>query len=253
MFNIFDIPKWSQVSNPCYYRSINSEQLLITVGDSWTYGDSLGQTRVRDGKDDPDYRLTHVYGSLIANELHSDWINLALPGASNHLVISWLEQLLSRHVHSKDTVCVITLTETGRHEEINWLNSKLTTLQINLESMLDRTYANIKQLQKQYPSIKFILAHNFSDSRPTTLQMCNQNWLEIMTGTQIQNNTHVVVSEHIEQLNYDFVYPDTPDLIDRALQRVDILDNCQYTYKEDSRHPTEHGHKLWADYLLTQI
>jgi hypothetical protein len=78
MFDIIDVPKWSQVDNPCYYRSVNSEQLLITVGDSWTYGDSLGQTRVRDGRDDPDYRLSQVYGSLMAEELNADWINLAL-------------------------------------------------------------------------------------------------------------------------------------------------------------------------------
>jgi hypothetical protein len=113
MLDIIDIPKWSQVDNPCHYRSVNSEQLLITVGDSWTYGDSLGQTRVRDGRDDPEHRLSHVYGSLIAEELKADWINLALPGISNNMMCTWLAQLLSRHVHGKDTVCVITLTESG--------------------------------------------------------------------------------------------------------------------------------------------
>ena len=151
MLDIIDIPKWSQVDNPCHYRSVNSEQLLITVGDSWTYGDSLGQTRVRDGRDDPEHRLTHVYGSLIAEELKADWINLALPGISNNMMCTWLAQLLSRHVHGKDTVCVITLTESGRHEEISWLNPQLPTLQNNLAAMLDRTYNDIEQLEKNTP------------------------------------------------------------------------------------------------------
>jgi hypothetical protein len=253
MLDIIDIPKWSQVNNPCYYRSVNSEQLLITVGDSWTYGDSLGQTRVRDGCDDPEHRLSHVYGSLIAEEIKSDWINLALPGISNNMMCTWLAQLLSRHVHGKDTVCVITLTESGRHEEINWLNPNLNTLQNNLVAMLDRTYNDIEQLQKKYTGIKFVLAHNFTDSRPTKLTMCDRNWLEVMTNSHIQNDTHIVVSEHIEQLNYNYTYPDTPTVIDQALHRVDILDACKYTYKEDSRHPTEYGHELWANYLLSQI
>jgi hypothetical protein len=253
MFDIADIPKWSKVGNPCYYRSIGGEQLVITVGDSWTYGDSLGQTRVREGRDDPEYRLSHVYGSLIAEELKADWINLSLPGISNQMMCGWLEHLLSRHVHGSNTVCIITLTESGRHDEITWLNAELKTLQHNLQTMLDRTYVNIEQMQKKYPSIKFIVAHNFSDSRPTQLNMCDRNWLEVMTNSSIQNNTHIVVSEHIQQLNYSYTYPDTPDIIDQALQRVDILDACKYTYKEDSRHPTEYGHRLWADYLMSQL
>jgi hypothetical protein len=253
MLDIIEIPKWSQVDNPCYYRSVNSEQLLITVGDSWTYGDSLGQTRVRDGRDDPEHRLSHVYGSLMAEEINADWINLALPGISNYMMCTWLTQLLSRHVHSRDTVCVITLTESGRHEEINWLKPELTTLHDNLIAMVNRTYNDIEQLEKKYPSIKFVVAHNFTDRRPTKLNVCNRNWLEVMTNSCIQNNTHIVVSEHIKQLNYNYTYPDTPAVIDQALNRVDILDTCKYTYKEDSRHPTEYGHKLWANYLLSQI
>jgi hypothetical protein len=254
MFNtIVDIPKWSQVNNPYHYRCVNSEQLLITVGDSWTYGDSLGQTRVRDGRDDPEHRLSHVYGSLIAEELKADWINLALPGISNHMMCNWLAQLLSRHVHGKNTVCVITLTESGRHEEINWLKTDLNTLHDNLIAMVDRTYNDIEQLAKKYPSIKFVVAHNFTDGRPTKLNMCDRNWLEVMTNSHIQNNTHIVVSEHIEQLNYHYTYPDTLSVIDQALARVEILDSCKYTYKQDSRHPTEYGHELWANYLLSQI
>ena len=254
MFNtIVDIPKWSQVNNPYHYRCVDSEQLLITVGDSWTYGDSLGQTRVRDGRDDPEHRLCHVYGGLIAEEIGADWINLALPGISNHMMCAWLAQLLSRHVHGKNTVCIITLTESGRHEEINWLKPELDTLHNNLIAMLDRTYSDIEQLEKKYPSIKFVVAHNFTDSRPTKLNVCDRNWLEVMTNSRIQNDTHIVVSEHIKQLNYNYTYPDTPAVIDQALARVDILDACKYTYKEDSRHPTEYGHELWANYLLKQI
>jgi hypothetical protein len=150
-------------------------------------------------------------------------------------------------------VCVITLTESGRHEEINWLKPELTTLHDNLIAMVNRTYNDIEQLEKKYPSIKFVVAHNFTDRRPTKLNVCNRNWLEVMTNSCIQNNTHIVVSEHIKQLNYNYTYPDTPAVIDQALNRVDILDTCKYTYKEDSRHPTEYGHKLWANYLLSQI
>lgn len=254
MFNMFDIPAWSKVNNVCHYQDRKSDSMIITVGDSWTYGDSLGKTRVREGIDDTEHRLSHVYGGLIAEELKADWINLALPGISNRQMFIWLEQLLARRVHSANTTCIITLTESGRHEELEWLDVKLSTLQNNLERMVDRTYSWIDQIQKRYPSIKFIVAHNFTDSRPNDrVTVCDRTWLEVMSNNQIQNNTHVVVSEHIKQLNYNYTYPDTPDVINQALKRIDLLDACKYTCKEDSRHPIEYGHELWASYLLKQI
>jgi len=254
MFDNFDIPAWSRVSNPCYYHSRNSTKMIITVGDSWTYGDSLGKTCVREGRDDVEYRLSHVYGNLISEELGADWINLALPGISNQQMFVWLEHLLGRHVHAPDTTCIITLTESGRHGELEWLDIKLKTLQANLENMVDRTYGWISQLQGRYSSINFLVAHNFTDGRSNNrIKICDQNWLEVMTNTAVQNSTHVVVSEHIQQLNYTHRYPDTPDVIDRALQRVTLLDSCKYCHKHDSRHPTEYGHELWANYLLGKI
>ena len=74
-----------------------------------------------------------------------------------------------------------------------------------------------------------------------------------MLDQLIQNETHIVVSEHIKQLNYNYTYPDTLNVIDRAMERVKLLDLCIHCCKEDTRHPTETGHKIWANYLITQI
>jgi lysophospholipase L1-like esterase len=251
---MFNIPAWSRVHNPYHYQSCDSTKLVITVGDSWTYGDSLGKTQVRNGIDDTEYRLAHVYGNLISKKLQADWINLALPGISNRQMFIWLEQLLSRHIYNSNTICIITLTESGRHDELDWLDPKVPTLQANLESMVDKTYTWISEMQKRHPAIKFVVAHNFSDSRITNrVSVTDCNWLEILINKQIQNGTHVVVSEHVKQLNYNHTYIDTPDIIDRAIARVNILDSCDYCYTQDSRHPNEEGHKLWANYLLRCI
>jgi hypothetical protein len=74
-----------------------------------------------------------------------------------------------------------------------------------------------------------------------------------MLDKQIQNGTHVVISEHIEQMNYEARFPDVLDIMNRAGSRIDLLDSCDYCFKEDSRHPNEMGHAMWADYLTTQI
>jgi hypothetical protein len=106
-------------------------------------------------------------------------------------------------------------------------------------------------LRLKHPTIKFVIGHNFTDGFSD--QVCEKNWLEVMLDKKIQNDTHIVVSEHIEQMNYDARFPDVLDIMDKAKERIDLLDSCQHCFKEDSRHPNVNGHYLWAQYLLKQI
>jgi lysophospholipase L1-like esterase len=229
-----------------------SDTLLITAGDSWTWGDSLGNAKARLQRDDPEYRLNHVYGSLLSRWMSCDWINLALPGISNQLIINWTEELLNKVSEYRTIVCVITLTESGRHEEIQYLQHGLGSLQQNLKSMLTNTYQQIEQLKNKYPKVKFLVAHNFTDPGENFLGL-DKSWLEVMMGKELHNQTHIVVSEHIQQLNYDRVFADTPEVIDRALARISLMDQCQHCGKQDTRHPNEVGHELWAEYLMSKL
>ena len=247
---MFDVPSWSMVNNPYHYKSRYSDRLIITVGDSWTYGDSLGKTRVRNGQDDTEYRLDHVYGNLLTEQLNADWMNLALPGASNYCMLNWLGQLLDHRYKYSNVTCIITLTEAGRHEEINWARGEL--LQPALKNIVAKTYTMVKEMRLRFPRVVFKVAHNFTDSLPG-YGVIEQSWIEVLTNQLIQNDTYIVVSDHIRQLNYEHTYPDTVEVIDRALKRIDILDACDYCCREDSRHPNEQGHHLWANYLATQI
>jgi hypothetical protein len=125
------------------------------------------------------------------------------------------------------------------------------TQQQNLERLATISYGQIQTIALKQPKVKFIIAHNFTD--PVGVSACDKTWLEVMLGKQVRNGTHIVVSEHIEQMNYDSRFPDVLDVMDRAEARMDLLDSCDYCYKEDSRHPNEIGHRMWAEYLLTQI
>jgi hypothetical protein len=201
--------------------------------------------------DDIHYRLPHVYGNLIADKLDAGWINLALPGGSNTLMLSWLEQLLAKDLKYKNIICAITLTEAGRHEDLQLIDRGLITQQRVLEKIVTIAYGQIQTLALRYPGVKFVVAHNFTDACGT--MPVEQSWLEVMLGTSVQNGTHIVVSEHIDQMNYEGRFPDVLDIMDRASARLDLLDSCKYCFKEDSRHPNEQGHQMWADYLLAQI
>jgi len=248
----FKVPDWSMINNPYSYVHRDNNALLITVGDSWTYGDSLGNTKVRDGVDDVDYRLAHIYGNIMSEDMNTAWINLALPGGSNSLLISWLEYLLEKLQNRSPIICVFTLTESGRHEDVQAMDYGLITQHRVLEKILENNYAKIQTLALRYPNIKFIMAHNFTDSLPNAPTV-EKSWLEVMLDKPIQNNTHIVISEHIAQMNYDTRFPDVLDVIDKANARMDLLDSCDHCFKEDSRHPNETGHRMWANYLLEQI
>lgn len=252
---MFDIPRWSMIDNPYYYEYKGSDKLLITVGDSWTYGDSLGKTKVRNGIDDTEYRLSHVYGKLLANELSCSWINLALPGCSNEWMLNSLEKLLP-NVQEKNVICVITLTESGRHEELQLINRSLPTQQAVLETILLHTYNRIRKIQAKYPNVYFITGHNFTDRGENPVNMLSYNWLDVMycaKVSSVQNKTHIVVSDHIRQMNYEHRFADVLEIIEKAEQRVRLLESCEHCNKEDTKHPTEFGHAMWAGYILPYL
>ena len=250
---MFNIPAWSLTKNVYHYHNNNSPRLLITVGDSWTWGDSLGKTKVRIGHDDAAYRLRYIYGAVMQRKLGCNWVNIALPGGSNTLMLDWLQDFLPNRGPAAHVDCVITLTESGRHEELNLIDKTWPTQQYALTQILAHTYNKIERLQVNHPNVNFIVAHNFTDGAKGIIPLCDQSWLEVLLDQQIQKNTHIVVSEHIEQMNYQRRFPDVLDIITRAEQRIDLLDSCNYCNREDSRHPTEQGHSLWANYLLNKL
>lgn len=245
---MFNVPDWSMIDNPYSYRNNGSDTVLITVGDSWTYGDSLGKTKVRNGIDDTEFRLTWVYGNQLSQKLRTNWINLALPGGSNEWMLNSLETLLPT-VKEENVICVITLTESGRHEELQLIDRSLPTQQLVLTHILAHTYNRIEKLKQQYPQHKFYVGHNFTDGAKGITDLLEYSWLETMLEQPIQCNTHIVVSDHIQQMNYEKRFIDVLDIIKRADARVDLLDQCKFCNKEDTRHPTEVGHSMWALYL----
>jgi len=107
--------------NRLWYHELdrNSDTLLITVGDSWTWGDSLGKTTIK--FDDYDYRTTHIYGHILSDLLASDFINVGLPGGSNFYILLHLELVLaSLKKKYKNVKLVFTLTESGRELQSNF-------------------------------------------------------------------------------------------------------------------------------------
>ena len=71
-----------------FFIDNNKDSLLITVGDSWTWGDSFKDLSA-------DYRSQHVYGTHLSRYLNTDWINYGDCGSSNPHILLGLEKILN--------------------------------------------------------------------------------------------------------------------------------------------------------------
>lgn len=104
-----------------YYESIKDcDNLLITVGDSWTWGNYLGNitsAKVNEGidLDDFEYRTSHIFGTILANKLNYDFVNFGICGFSNIDLIYKVDDFIKNiHKPYKKIQVTLTLTESGR-------------------------------------------------------------------------------------------------------------------------------------------
>jgi hypothetical protein len=110
-------------------KCVGSDSLLITVGDSWTWGDSLGRTN-RDF-DDHDHRVNHIYGAHLSTMLGCDFINIGIPGGSNLYILDFLSSVLRKMKKTyKKQHIIFTLTESGRELKNNLLDQQSTYLSL---------------------------------------------------------------------------------------------------------------------------
>jgi hypothetical protein len=93
----------------------NSDNLLIVVGDSWTWGASIYRAQFQNEHDDYEYRTKQIYGYHLHKKLNYDWVNLAICGVDNITMINhcwnFIKTLKNKY---KKIHIVITLTEIGR-------------------------------------------------------------------------------------------------------------------------------------------
>lgn len=259
------VPEWSFLDNSADTRLESRDTLLITIGDSWTWGDSLGQACARESRDDYEYRLDNIYGNLIAKKLNADWINIAIPGESNTWIINQAERILNPDIINeyKTVYLILTLTEFGRKQDYDIFASKRN--QITLDNIFGVYNQEIEQrinrLILANPGVKILAGYNFVDPAIPN-NFLPDTWLDLLHQDNA-GTCHIVLSEHIDILSkWLMELTDIPvwkiktwamDLIDCSLVRIDRLDRSPHNHTQDSRHPTETGHAIWAEYLLQNL
>lgn len=230
-----------------YYEDDNNkDELLISVGDSWTWGMSLG--KIAHGEvDDKNYRTRNIYGYHLSKLFDSDFINIGIPGGANLKILDHLRIVLKNlSKEYKRINIVFTLTESARD-----LNS-LDLVNKEYENLRDSSWPLLKELPYQdSATIAFILNDSFIMPQWTDIISRDGNISEYpkelyclshSMGFQLINNVINKYSLNIK--NYK-------DKLLLHMSRADVAINwfrqSPYNSKVTIQHPLEDAHKWWAD------
>ena len=254
----------------------NKDTLLITVGDSWTWGDHLGDIDWDKASDDP-IRLQQVYGRLLANKLNADWVNLARPGCSNYWMLEKLQDLhpFIQSATYKKIYVVVALTEDLREAQytrrINvtepyqgmWSRSiGVTDFLVQVESYLLR---NLEQYFTTLPNVTAYVQRAFTDVWPanTSPLLLDKSWCDVIQDRFNFNNYQKPVpfigQMAVDPLTEKYIAQNPErkleflNIMDLVVTRWNFLGASPYNLKGSTCHPNPEGHQLWAEYLYTQI
>jgi hypothetical protein len=253
-----------------------SDTLLITVGDSWTWGDSLGKIDLYKGILDDPKRLTSIYGHLLATKINADHINYGICGGTNIQIFYYLTNLLPRVVNQyKKINVVMTLTEICREaiHDSKWhpAESYVESLHTFLQEYERLMFATIQDyLIKRYPTVDFLIGRNFTYSFEDNISVLGPSHLEntwvdclgeYQKKSRYPDSLRVMSGISLDPLHallkdknlYQKFKLDLLDHYDVAESAITWLTESDLNYKKDTKHPTELGHEIWANYLYNEI
>ena len=234
---------------------------VITIGDSWTWGDRLEAHGHN--------RLTNVYGYYLTQMLDADWENIAISGESNAWIAHQYQKVATAEYDYDEVFIICTLTEVGR-EINNWNIDKRDYIKDfeNCKTLVDvqnQTSNWIGSMLSTNTKHTVLFGCNFADSNYKNISVLDKTWIDLIaekTGIYNPSNCYTVngwVFEKIEQ-SYKFMNTDRTIWIDSVLQHIEIanyrkdfLIKSPFNYNVASKHPTPEGHKIWAEYLYYNL
>lgn len=275
---------WTDTYKPApkqesYYVDIQDRKtLIISLGDSWTYGDSLHESE----------RTQQIYGSLLAQHYDADIINVGYRGGPNSWILLAgnfiIDQLQKNNTYER-VIVVVTMTESMRDTLLHQVfpfdyrvqgqiygptHAYYQHVLDSLENHWQRLAQNM--LDKTDDRFVMVMAQNFvwhdmvNKLTHPRLIVANQNWIEVLAQHQdigVPIRTNVVtawifenfkgVTQQARMMDDTACKEFSLPFIDKALQVNKWLDASTLNHKTGSKHPTQQGHQFWADYIIGQI
>ena len=232
------------------------KNLLVTIGDSWTWGDSLGTTDRKNGISDPN-RLNLVYGKHLQNHIgHCDWINIATPGTANLWVVDVATRFIEirKKTSYQKIILSIGLTDITRDVHQRFAERSNGSLLDIMDQFESNIFKKIRKIETQ-SDMTLIVGRNFTDTMSdrrigSVKHHLNDRWVDISAD-------HCGLPRPPKCLGYwvpdglleqDKIWT-LEHMIPNSLAMTDFLMACPLHYKKASKHPTEQSHELWAKYI----
>lgn len=269
---------------PSYLEKNNgAKNLLICYGDSWTWGDHLGKADASKSISDLEHRAQHIYANKLSERLEADFINCALPGIFNYWIHDRLKILVENDIQPlaeqyKHIWIVVTLTEIGRELTFPAYTQEFTRF-YNIHSGSHRDilvqvekfdFLKLLNVSQQLPTnVELIVGRNFTDTFDENLSiipnLMPDPWSRIIFEKQgiidcpkipmmsfaVKNFDAFVKTQNLDSAEYKQWMND--EILPESLKVLDLLDKSMYNNKIGSKHPTEQGHALWAEYIYNYI
>ena len=254
---------------PFNFVDRGQDTLLVTFGDSWTYGDDLTINN------NQEFRLENVFGNQLSKNIGANFLNLSVPGSGNQWTPVLFEEFTQLELEYKQIIAIITFTEIGRDFN-GWFDRDVdyaSWLKDNIHSSKDYTTflrwqntqiaSKITELAEQLPNLKLLVSTNFVDPiglEPFGSRQLDKTWLEVYRGAQ--DNVCYFVSPYIVEkyksvLELEWSLDKTTwlewadECLNQSSQRLAIIKDPQYF--RGLYHPLVEGHSAWAHYLEEQL
>jgi hypothetical protein len=266
----------------CPYTFVDrkSNQLVVTVGASWTWGNFVPVEFSNNTIDKTlhQHRVKHIYGNIISEQLHADFLNLAANGASNFWAAARIGNLLdiADQLHYDKIYLIWTSTDPGKgfnsHEDLHIdykeifsvISSNKMSFDFLLEQMNKQTLDTILCKIQNNNKILFRVGTDRVDSigfsQLTPLQLLPV-WAR---SPDSKESCYIVDRAAVDRLQTaldDFILDAESNTkfknciikwVDQAnTRRSQISTHAEHLFPiKNQQHPNEAAHVCWANTIL---
>lgn len=244
--------------------------LIVCIGDSWTWGDSLGDSRNEPLFNDVSARHSQFYTNLLAEKLQADWLMIAWCGGTNDWILnqySIIKTAIDKGFYKNYNKVYVHVCLTEMFRDLRDLRDHYYFQPINKENFIEFSKEYFKRfvLDKLDVNMPIPNTHSFSknfwnvDYNVSGYNFVRDTWQDVLFK---QNNiekkeTCPVVSgigitplvTYLKKNKFKKIEAQFSDKLLDIDGYIDAMNKCKFNNQYATKHPTAEGHRLWADYL----